>query len=132
MKKIRNGLRGQQSGKRRADREKNAFEALLRSCEKLPIAKRKRFIFLLLKHVSLLGGTASYVAWGEWNLSDVRTAYLNLSDISTDLADSWFEWAKVLSNAGSSGRPRERVFCLIGELITQISMEQEVNQWLRG
>jgi hypothetical protein len=131
MKKVRNRVRRQQSDQLRPSRVENAFEALLRTCAKLPIAHRERFILLLLQQVFLPGGIACYLAWGERDLSAIRPIYVSLLDISTDLAESWFEWARTLFNEGSSCSPQERVFCLIGELTKQISIE-EVNLWLQG
>jgi hypothetical protein len=131
MNNIRNGLRPEQSGRLRPIPEESAFETLLRAAEKLSNEDRQRFIILLLKHAFLDGGNACYVAWGKWNEWQRRSAYLNLLETSEDLASSWYEWAWALSNEGSSCRPLEKAFCLIGELTEQTAME-EVNQWLRG
>ena len=131
MTNVRNRVRRQQSGKPRLVRIEDAFEALLRTCAELPIAHRERFILLLLRQVCLPAGTACYVAWGERNLSEIRPVYLSPLDISTDLADAWYEWARTLSKERASCRPQERVFWLIGELTRQISIE-EVDRWLQG
>ena len=109
----------------------DAFDALLQTCTRLSIAERMRFIFLLLQQIFLPAGTACYLEWGEQDPPNIRSVYLNVSDISTDLAESWFEWAQALSKDGTSCRPQERVFWLIGELTKQISLE-EVNRWLQG
>lgn len=131
MSKVRNRVRRQQSGKPRQVREENATDALLRTCAELSIADRKRFIYLLLRQVFLPAGTTCYLAWGGRDLSEIRPVYLSLLDISTDLADAWFEWAQTLFKEGASCRPQERVFWLIGELTRQISIE-EVDRWLQG
>jgi hypothetical protein len=131
MANVRNRVHLPQSGKLRLVRVEDAFDALLRTCAELPIAYRERFTLFLLKQSFLFGGNACYVAWEKWNEWQRRSAYLSLSVISEDLANSWYAWAWALSNEGSSCRPLERVFCLIGELTEQIAME-EVNQWLRG
>jgi hypothetical protein len=107
MSTIRNRVRHQQFEKLRPVRVENAFEALLRTCANLSIADRKRLIYLLLKQVFLPAGTGCYIARGEWKLSEVRPVYLSPLDISTNLAASWFEWARALSNQGSSCRPLE-------------------------
>lgn len=119
MANVRNGVHRPQPGKLWLVREKEAFKTLLRTCAELPIAHRERFILLLLKHAYLRGGTACYVDWGKWNLQERRTAFLSVHDISTDLADSRFEWSCALVNEGSCCRPRERVLYLIGELTKQ-------------
>jgi hypothetical protein len=121
----------QQSGKPRLGRVENAFEGLLRTCAELPIAHRERFILLLLKQIRLPGGTACYAEWGKWNFSDIRRAFRSAQHISKPLAASWYKWAQALSNDRSSRRPEERLWCLIGELIDQIAIE-EANQWLQG
>jgi len=131
MSKVRNRVRRQQSGKLPPVREKAASEALLRTCAKLSIVDGKRFIYLLLQQIFLPAGTNCYLAWGGRDLSEIRPVYLSLLDISTDLADAWFEWAQTLFKEGASCRPQERVFWLIGELTKQISIE-EVNRWLQG
>jgi hypothetical protein len=109
----------------------DASKALLQSCADLPIAHRERFILLLLKQTRLPGGTACYLAWDKWDCWQRRSAYLNLLEISEDLANSWYAWAWALSNERAFRRPLEGVSRLIGKLIEQIAME-EVNQWLRG
>jgi hypothetical protein len=127
MRKVCNYVRRPQSGKLPPVREKNASAALLRTCAKLSIADRKRFIYLLLQQIFLPAGTNCYLAWGGRDLSEIRPVYLSLLDISTDLADAWFEWAPTLFKEGASCRSQEKVFCIIGELTKQISIE-EVNR----
>jgi hypothetical protein len=83
----------------------DAFDALLQTCTRLSIAERMRFIFLLLQQIFLPAGTACYLEWGEQDPPNIRSVYLNVSDISTDLAESWFEWAWALFNEGSSYKP---------------------------
>jgi hypothetical protein len=109
----------------------DAFDALLQTCTRLSIAERKQFIFLLLQQIFLPAGTACYLEWGEQDPPNIRSIYLNVSDISTDLAESWFEWARALFNEGSSCCPQERVYCLIGALTEQVSME-EVKRWFQA
>jgi hypothetical protein len=131
MRKVCNYVRRPQSGKFPTVLEKNASAALFRTCAKLSSLDRKRFIYLLLQQIFLPAGTNCYLVWGEWDLSEIQPVYVSLIDISTDLAESWFEWAQALSKDGTSCRPQERVFWLIGELTKQISLE-EVNRWLQG
>jgi hypothetical protein len=71
----------------------DAFDALLQTCTRLSIAARKQFIFLLLQQIFLPAGTACYLEWGEQDPPNIRSVYLNVSDISTDLAESWVRLA---------------------------------------
>jgi hypothetical protein len=124
MANVRKRVDRQQSGKSRLVRIEEAFKGLLRTCAELPIAHRERFIFVLLKQTCLPGGTACYVAWGEWNFSEIKDAFRSAGQISPALAKSWYKWARALSNDRSSCRPEERVRWLIVELVEQIFVEQ--------
>lgn len=124
MTNFRKRVHRQQSGKPRLGRIEEAFKGLLRTCAELPIAHRERFILLLLFQIHLPGGTACYGAWGEWNFSDIKRAFQSAQHISKALADSWYKWARALSQDRSSWRPEEMVCCLIAELIEQIFIEE--------
>jgi hypothetical protein len=86
MANVRKRVDRQQSGKSRLVRIEEAFKGLLRTCAELPIAHRERFILVLLKQTCLPGGTACYVAWGEWNFSEIKDAFRSAGQISPALA----------------------------------------------
>jgi hypothetical protein len=66
----------------------DAFNALVQTCARLPISDRKQFIYLLLQQLSLPAGTACYVTRGKRDWPEVQPVYLNVFDISEDLAES--------------------------------------------
>jgi hypothetical protein len=79
---------------------------------------------LLLQHAFIPEGTTAYLAGNAWNLFDTRSFYLRLLEISTNLANAWFDWAFALSMEDLVLRRDNAVLDLLRDLIRSKSLKE--------